>query len=225
MLESFEQLEKDIEFFQKNIANSSDLLKQLEALIEILKKSKDEYAKSTVEVIRKIEESSQYMNKKNLGILNDQKINLESHTANYEQKINDSLRKLDLIPFRIQEKNELLINEINSSNLRLINNVESLPERIEKVHKRVIDTETEIFRETITTYVKELKSLSTSLKLFEDTLNTKRVEFEKKIDIIDFEKIQRNSELLLALQKRNQLFIIFGMSIIGLLIIGFKFFV
>lgn len=225
MLESFEQLEKDIEFFQKNIANSSDLLKQLEALIEILKKSKDEYAKSTVEVIRKIEESSQYMNKISLGILNDQKINLESHTANYEQKINDSLRKLDLIPFRIQEKNELLINEINSSNLRLINNVESLPERIEKVHKRVIDTETEIFRETITTYVKELKSLSTSLKLFEDTLNTKRVEFEKKIDIIDFEKIQRNSELLLALQKRNQLFIIFGMSIIGLLVIGFKFFV
>jgi hypothetical protein len=210
MIDTIEQLEKEIDTFHKNIASSNELIKQLDTLIDVSKKNREEFSKSVTDVIRKIETSNFDIHNNSKDVLHEMKIAFENYTSDYLRKINDLLRKVDDVPSKVQEKNDIFAREVEDAIEILLNSVEGLPEKFEKAHKKIIDLETEKIRIEVSSHIRELKNYDSTLKSYEAALNQIYNDFVKKLDTADFAKILGNSEETIRLQKRNQLLLMFG---------------
>lgn len=210
MIDTIEQLERDIDTFHKNIASSNELLRQIDTMIDVSKKNKDEFSKSVSDMIRKIETSNLDIHSNTRDVLHEMKITFENYSSDYSRKINDLLRKIDEVPLKVEEKNDSLIKDIEDVIEILLNSVEGLPEKFEKAHKKIIDLETEKMHFEVTALTKELKNYELALKSYDTSLNQIYSNFVLKMDSADFEKILLYSKESIRIQNRNQILLISG---------------
>lgn len=103
MFESVEQLEKEVQEFQKNILASSELIKSIEDLIATTKSQKESFALESSELVAE----------------------MDAHTKALKSSYTEALTKL-------MKENGKLISEISAKGESLLREMQGIPEEVDK---------------------------------------------------------------------------------------------
>lgn len=171
MFDNIEQLEKQVKSFQENILASSELLKGIDELIVALKAQQSSYQVSASELLTKMAAYSDGVKK------------------SAEELSTDVAKTVQGIPFEVEKKNSLLINELR----KCVEELENATR--EAVQKLSSDNCSQIYEavckisEAQKAYVYKLVELDDSIKKSSSELSIRYQDFLKRLESTNVDQL------------------------------------
>lgn len=143
MFHNIEELEKQVKEFQQNILASSELIKGIQNLTNMVKIQQTGFDKSSNELLSAIETYTQYVNKQTEQLIKSITEQASKETSDFTKSNNDLIAKFkadseELIKF-IDEKTAGTANEISINNEKLVNEIKTASDNLSCLVSEKVD--------------------------------------------------------------------------------------
>lgn len=221
MLESIEQLEKEIETFHQNVLASNELNQLISTLIEQIKKQKEEFSHSSTNLLEKVSTSTITIKEHNKQAIDELIRIIQSQTSDFSVQSNNVIEQLKEVPSTTEQKNEVLRAHVTSSVRELESLINSLPDQVKSANSNVIE-ELEKYKAEQDWYLAKLGKVEETINAYKTELETKHSAFLNKLESTNIDQIYK-----LALETKDSMnkrftFLFVGLSVtIVLMIVSF----
>ncbi len=238
MLGTIEDLEKDIELFQKNIAASGEMVQLLSQMLEQIKYQNEEFGSKSQTLIQRVEglprtieaanNASNSIIQGNVATELGKALNgFATEQTKYLQGLELTKQQIQTYIEQIQAQEKMTTDRIST----LLTKVDGVPAAIEaenqKNNSRVLESMKVVTGEAVQGFAKEqesyrsdLKKTQESISKCEEMLATKYGEFIESLEKMNISNLyEQNTQIKKVLDKRTLvLMIISGLSlVIGIL--------
>ncbi|MCA1318380.1 hypothetical protein LC085_00535 [Bacillus tianshenii] len=222
MLDSIEQLEKEIETFHQNVAASNNLYKLISTLIEQIKKQEEEFSHSSTDLLDKISASTITIQENNNHSINELISRIHSQTSEFSVESNRIIEQLKEVPATTEHKNEVLRNHVSSSVRELERLINSIPDQVKSANILVMRNELEKFKAEQDRYIYELGKVERTVTTYKTELEMKHSAFLSKIESTNIEQIHKLAQETKDSMNKRFTLLFAGLSVtIVLLIVSF----
>jgi hypothetical protein len=224
MIESIEQLEKEIETFHQNVAASNELNKLISTLIEQVKKQKEEFSHSSIDLLERISTSMITIQEHNKQSINELIRTIHLQTSDISVQSNHVIEQLKEVPVTAEQKNEVLRNHVTSSVRELERLINSIPEQVKSATSIVMGEELAKFKAEQDRYFSELGKVEETVSAYKTELELKHSAFLNKLESINLDQICKLAQETKDSMNKRFTVLFAGLSITIILMI-FSFFI
>ena len=222
MLESIEQLEKEIETFHQNVAASNELYKLISTLIEKIKKQKEEFSHSSTDLLEKISTSTITIQEHNKQSIDELIRTIHSQTSDFSVQSNRVIEQLKEVPNTTEKKNEALRDNITSSLSELERLINSIPDQVKSANSIVMGEELAKFKAEQDRYLSELGKVEETVTAYKTELEMKHSAFLSKLESTNIDQIYKLAQETKDSMNKRFTFLFAGLSVtIVLMIVSF----
>lgn len=219
MLESIEQLEKEIEKFHHNVAASNELNKLFSTLIEQIKKQKEELSHSSTNLLDRISKSTNAIQEHNQHSIDELVRTIQSQTSDIAVQSNNVIQQLKEVPAATEQKNELLRDHVTSSVGELERLINNIPDQVEAANSIVMEKELAKFKAEQDRYLSELLRVNETVSTYKTELEKKHSAFLSKLESTNIDQIYELAQETKDSMNKRFTFLFAGLSITILLVI------
>lgn len=219
MLESIEQLEKEIETFHHNVAASNELNKLFSKLIEQIKKQKEELSHSSTNLLDRISKSTNAIQEHNQQSIDELVRTIQSQTSDIAVQSNNVIQQLKEVPTTTEQKNEVLRDHVISSVRELERLINNIPDQVEAANSTVMGEELAKFKAEQDRYLSELLKVEETVSTYKTELEMKHSAFLSKLESTNINQIYELAQETKDSMNKRFTFLFAGLSITILLVI------
>lgn len=222
MLDSIEQLEKEIETFHKNVAVSNELHKLISTLIEQIKKQKEEYSYSSTDLLERISTSTATIKEQNKQTVEELILTNQSLISDFSVQSNSIIEQLKEVPTTTEQKNEVLRDHVTSSVLELERVINSIPDQVKSANSIVMEEKLAKFKAEHDRYLSELAKVEETVSAYKSELEMKHSAFLSKLESTNIDQLYKLAQETKESMNKRLSFLFAGLSItIVLMIVSF----
>ncbi|WP_442597668.1 hypothetical protein [Neobacillus sp. D3-1R] len=222
MLESIEQLEKEIETFHQNVLASNELNLLITTLIEQIKKQREGFSHSSTDLLDKINTSTITIQEHNKQAIDELIRTIYSQTSDLSIQSNHVIEQLKEVPATTEQKNEVLRAHVTSSVLELESLINSLPNQVKSANSIVMVEELAKFKAEQDRYLSELGNVVKTITAYKTELETKHSAFLSKLESTNIDQLYKLAQETKDSMNKRFTFLFAGLSVtIVLMIVSF----
>ncbi|MFE8700899.1 hypothetical protein ACFYKX_09750 [Cytobacillus sp. FJAT-54145] len=219
MLESIDQLEKEIETFHQNVLASNEFNQLISSLLEQIKKQKEEFSHSSTDLLEKISTSTITIQEHNKRALDELIRTIHSQTSDLSVQSSNVIEQLKEVPATTEQKNEVLREHVTSSVRELENLINSLPDQVKSANSIVMGEELAKFKAEQDRYFSELGKVEETISAYKTELETKHSAFLRKLESTNIDQIYKLAQETKDSMNKRFTFLFSGLGVTILLII------
>jgi hypothetical protein len=222
MLESIEQLEKEIDTFHHNVVASNELNKLISTLIEQIKKQKEEFSHSSTELLERISTSTITIQEHNKQSIDELILTIHSQTSDFSVQSNHVIEQLKEVPATTEQKNETLRDHVTSSVRELERLINSIPDQVKSANSIVMGEELAKFKTEQDRYISELVKVEETVSAYKTELEMKHSAFLSKLESTNIDQINKLAQETKDEMNKRFTFLFAGLGVtIVLMIVSF----
>lgn len=219
MLETIEQLEKEIETFHQNVAASNELNQLITTLIEQIKKQKEEFSHSSTDLLKRISTSTITIQEHNKQSIEDLIRTIHSQTSDISVQSNLVIEQLKEVPATTEQKNEVLRDHVTSSVRELERLINNIPDQVKSANSIVMGEELAKFKAEHDRYLSELGKVQKTVSDYKTELEMKHAEFISKLESTNIDQIYKLTQETKDSMKKRFSILFAGLSVTFVLLI------
>jgi hypothetical protein len=219
MLETIEQLEKEIETFQQNVTASNELYKLISTLIEHIKKQKEEFSHSSTDLLEKISISTITIQENNKQSIDELIRAIHSQTSDFYVQSKHVIEQLREVPAITEQKNEVLRDHVTSSIRELESLINCIPDQVKSANSIVMGEELDKFKAEQDRYLSELGKVEETVSAYKVELEMKHSEFLNKLESTNIDQIYKLTQDTKDSMNKRFTFLFAGISVIFVMMI------
>lgn len=219
MLETIEQLEKEIETFHQNVAASNELNQLISTLIEQIKKQKEEFSHSSTDLLKRISTSTITIQEHNKQSIDELIRTIHSQTSDISVQSNHVIEQLKEVPATTEQKNEVLRDHVTSSVRELERLINSIPDQVKSANSIVMGEELAKFKAEQDRYLSELGKVEETVSAYKTELEMKHAAFISKLESTNIDQIYKLTQETKDSMNKRFTFLFAGLSVIIVLMI------
>ncbi|MGF0019920.1 hypothetical protein [Sporofaciens sp. SGI.106] len=242
MLGSIEELEKDIELFQQNVAASSELQMLLKKMLEQIKQQNSEFGIQSSALISRVDNLPYTIENANISSNNRVKNDIAAEVdralqsfaneqSRYLQALKDVEQKIQTLADQAEQQGKMYADGVASTLDKFDESAKKIVEdniRVNNVLKADIDKllaeRNAAFSESQGKYIVSLQQTQNEIKNCESQLTTKYFEFIDTLQKTNISNLyNQNKQLKDELNKRTT--ILMGISVISIIVGVISFFI
>lgn len=222
MLESIEQLEKEIETFHQNVVASNELNMLISTLIEQIKKQKEEFSHSSTDLLERISTSTIKIQEHNTQSIDGLIRTIHSQTSDFSIESNRIIKQLKEVPDTTAQKNDVLRNHFTSSVQELERLINNIPDQVKSANSIVMEQELAEFKVEQERYLSELGKVAETVSAYKTELELKHSAFLNKLESTNIDQIYKLTQETKDSINKKFIFLFAGLMVtIVLMIVSF----
>ncbi|MFS0876441.1 hypothetical protein [Solibacillus isronensis] len=219
MLESIEQLEKEIDIFHQNIAASNELYMLISTLIEQIKTQNEEFSHSSTDLLERISTSTIKIKEHNKQSIDELISTIHSQTSDFSVQSNSIIEQLKEVPATNEQQNKVFRDHVTSSVLEFERLMNSIPNQVKSANSIVMEEELAKFKAEHDRYLSELGKVEETVSAYKSELEMKHSAFLNKLESTNIDQIYKLAQETKDSMNKRFTILFLGLSVTIVLIL------